>query len=515
MRTGRSWTVKIVFLSVMLGTLPKVGPCASAQNQSPPTVAESSEFCATCTSQECDSFVTLCAARADHVAKLSFGSTVDDRDMVAAVMASPAANISTRDQRLRILVIGNIHSGECAGKEAILMLLREIAATDNHSWLKHAVLVFVPNYNADANDKMQLDNRPGQIGPSLGMGRRENSQGYDLNRDFIKIESPEATALVRLMHEFAPHLFIDCHTTNGSKHRYALTYDIPHNPATSAEVRNYLRQQMMPRITEALQRDGTATFYYGNFNPEHTQWATYGFEPRYSTEYYGLRGGLAILSEAYSQIPYKERIFATKAFVTACIDDAAAHGDDVRNALDAVNAPRSGQPDDNAANVLSLAAEVAAFPDSVMVRGYQDDQPHDYECQFLGDYRSTRHTTLPKAYLIPEELTVVTALLRRHGIAMSQLKADKRFSVEIDAVDAITRATRPFQGHLLQQVTTTRRSDDQTVPAGTWLVPADQQLSRLAGYILEAESSDGLVTWNVIEDHLAVGEDYPILRLIE
>ena len=116
-----------------------------------------------------------------------------------AAVSQPIARISDRDERLRILVIGNIHSGECAGKEAILMLLRSLVEAKQHRWLGQAVIAFVPNYNADANDKLALDNRPGQIGPANGMGRRENMQGLDLNRDFIKAESPEAVAMIRLI----------------------------------------------------------------------------------------------------------------------------------------------------------------------------------------------------------------------------------------------------------------------------------------------------------------------------
>ena len=71
-----------------------------------------------------------------------------------------------------VLVLGNIHSGECTGKEAMLMLLRELAQTPDHPWLKSQVLLFVPNYSADANDMVDLNNRPGQVGPVQGMGRR-------------------------------------------------------------------------------------------------------------------------------------------------------------------------------------------------------------------------------------------------------------------------------------------------------------------------------------------------------
>ncbi|MFM7836324.1 MAG: M14 family zinc carboxypeptidase, partial [Planctomycetaceae bacterium] len=110
------------------------------------------------------------------------------------------------DGRLVVMLLGNIHSGECDGKEALLMLARELALTSDHPWLKQAVFVLVPNYNADGNDQVSVENRPGQVGPVRGMGRRETSRGFDLNRDFVKLETAEGRALVRLIDRWNPHL---------------------------------------------------------------------------------------------------------------------------------------------------------------------------------------------------------------------------------------------------------------------------------------------------------------------
>ena len=48
---------------------------------------------------------------------------------------------------------------------------------------------------------------------------------------------------------------------------------------------------------------------------------------------------------------------------------------------------------------------------------------------------------------------------------------------------------------------------------GSLFIPANQPLARLAFYLIEPESDDGLVTWNVIEEGLAVGQTYPIYRV--
>ena len=129
-----------------------------------------------------------------------------------------------------MLAIGNIHAGEVCGKEALPMLAREILETPHHPLLKNLIIALAPIYNADGNERVSKQNRPGQNGPEEGMGQRANARGLDLNRDFIKLEAPETRALVRFFNTWKPHLFIDTHTTNGSHHRYTITYEGPKNP---------------------------------------------------------------------------------------------------------------------------------------------------------------------------------------------------------------------------------------------------------------------------------------------
>lgn len=50
--------------------------------------------------------------------------------------------------------------------------------------------------------------------------------------------------------------------------------------------------------------------------------------------------------------------------------------------------------------------------------------------------------------------------------------------------------------------------------AGSYLVSTAQPLGVLAVYLLEPESDDGLVTWNVFDRVLAIGAEAPVLRIM-
>jgi dipeptidyl-peptidase-4 len=478
------------------------------------TVAEKSDFKGTSTSAEVEDFIDVCVNQGWHVSKFIFGQTVEGRDLIGVQVNLDYYQLGDQDERNVVLVLANIHSGECAGKEGVLMLLRELTANPEHPWLEENVLLFVPNYNADGNDRIGMRNRPGQMGPELGMGRRENAQDLDLNRDFMKLEAPETRALIKLIDQAKPHIFVDLHTTNGSRHRYSLTYDIPHNPATSPRIRQYMRDQMMPEITEKMAAKGQTTFYYGNFNRDQSQWSSYGYEPRFSTEYAGLRGCLAILSEAYSYISYQERITASKEFVASILDYATAHHADIRQTVELAESEWIQMADAQPHRVqFSLAAKATPFPGKFLVKGYKNNQPFDYECDFIGNYISSHSTPLPFAYIVPRTRSRVVDRLLMHGITVHRLAREIRTEFEIDRFTEIRRRDNPFQKHFNVNAKTERIKQVRMAPVGSYVIPTAQPLGRLASYLLEATSDDGLVFWNFFEDALVEGSEYPVVRI--
>ncbi|MGF1580165.1 MAG: M14 family metallopeptidase [Gemmataceae bacterium] len=501
------------------------------------TVAEQSNYRETARSATVVRFLDRVSQRAKHIHKFTFGKTHKGQPMVGAVIASPPVTSPKQlknDKRLVVLVIGNIHSGECCGQEALMRMLRELLGRPDHLWMRELVLLFVPNYNADGNDVRAKDNRPGQVGPVGGMGRRANAQGFDLNRDYVKLESPEARALITLMNQWDPACFIDCHTTNGSWHRYALTYDVPHNPAADIELRKWMRGTMMPAVTRNLLKNNIDTFYYGNFDRKMSRWTTYGHEPRYGLDYFGLRGRLSILSEAYSYITFQERIEATHGLVTECLNILAKNAKTVRTKLRAarrrvIAAGENPQPND----LVPIRAAIARFPNKYIVKGFDPPwqprilrkdivpgvrptppgKPKDYRVDFYGKFEAVRSVRRPYAYLVPKNLKTIVAKLRQHGIQIEKLKEGTRLTVEVYEWQAFRRAKMAFQNHRIAKAAVTSHKDRRKIPAGTFVVRTAQPLGTLLVYLLEPESDDGLVTWNYFDAYAKIGEEFPILRV--
>jgi len=456
------------------------------------------------------------------------GYSLEGRELPVVVAgdvrdASPAAVLGSG--KVRIFIQANIHAGEVAGKEAALLLLRDLARGEYGRWLDSLVLLIAPIYNADGNERVRLTNRPYQHGPIAGMGQRANAQGLDLNRDHMKLESPEAHSLVSFWRQYDPHVVMDLHTTNGSHHGYRLTYAPPLHPDTDSTLVRVLRESWLPAVTAELRREYGWEYGYYGFLPWRERaergWYTFGYQPRYNTNYVGLRNRFAILSEAYAYATFEERILATRRFVEEVVDFAYHSASAIHDAVtqaDAVDV--SGRQLTLSADYERSGPRGILMGDVVEVRNPYSGEPmlrrldntRTEEMLVFGTFRPTETARAPAAYLVPADLRVVMNMLDDHGIRWRTLTEPRTLSVERFVIDSTAVAEREYQGHRQRTVFGVYEPVEVEVAAGTVVVPVGQPLGRLAFALLEPRATDGLVTWNFLDESLEEARHYPILR---
>lgn len=487
------------------------------------TVAETSQYTETATAEQVDRFLVDLVRNWPAATLESIGETVEGRSL-SAVFVEPAPEATSKP--LTVLILGGIHSGECDGKEGLLALARDMAAGKLDPALNSLKLILVPNYNADGNERRSPDHRPGQAGPSKGMGIRENAQGLDLNRDFVKLESPEARSLIGALNTHDVDVLIDLHTTNGSLHRYDLTYDIPHNPLMPAQVDNWLRGKLIPSVTQQMTAAGFSTYYYGNFDRDHTTWKTYGHEPRYSTDYMALRGKIGILSESYSYVSYERRVKASYQFAYEVTKYLA------ENSKDAIAATNRGSQSPSAGSELPLRADITKTTDDQLALGFRlaDGSPprppfghealgkhesKDYLVELWNRYNATESIQLPHAYALPSQFAWVAQRLAMHGVRVQVLASESEVTTEHYKVTKLNRG-REFQGHRMVAIEVEpQMSLTETLPAGTFIVRTSQPLGKLAAYLLEPRSDDSLVVWNFFDPDIRVNQLFPAARILQ
>jgi dipeptidyl-peptidase-4 len=481
--------------------------CVSVVQPPLQTTAEKSDFKATSRYAEVVAFCDALGARSPLVKVSSFGTSNEGRKLPLLVIADPpvASPAEVPKDKLVVLAFANIHAGEVDGKEALLALARDLTADKSHPLFKDLVLLVVPILNADGNEKISPKNRAGDNGPSEGAGTRANAQGLDLNRDFVKLETPEVRALVKLLTDWNPAMVIDCHTTNGTRHRFKLTYDGPRYPSDDP-LAEWSNTVLFPDVTKRVKAAaGYDIAAYGNFSRDRTKWESYPATPRYGVQYFAVRGCVGVLSESYSYAPFKERVTASYAFVKANLEVAAAKRADLAKLV--VPSP---------AKRVMTKAVIDAFPAKLTILGFagpgKDETPKDYPLDYVARVLPKEVATVPGAYLVDPHHTSAFETLRAHGIKVDTLDKDAEMDVEAFEVLKVETAPNVFQKHNAVVVEVKAKAVRRTVKAGTVVVKTAQPLGRLAAYLLEPTSEDGLTTWNFFDKGLAVGKEFPVQR---
>ncbi len=455
--------------------------------------------------------------------------STEGRDVPWVLAARPMVDgpIAARASGKPVVYLqGNIHAGEVEGKEVAQMLLRDLTLGPLRSLLDSVILLVVPIYNVDGNERFGPveEHRPGQDGP-IRVGLRPNGQGLDLNRDYVKMEAPETRGAARLINRWDPDLFIDMHTTNGSYHGYQLTYAPGLNPNGSA-ANTYVRDEFLPTVRRRVRdRHGQEMFWYGNFrnqNPDslHQGWYTYDPRPRFGTNWFGMRGRMAILSEGYSNAPFAVRISASYNFVREILGLAAEARERIlviRGQVDSTRpqfvAVRSQRAPPDTVDVIAEITQPAADGAGPFARRKRTGEYRTITMPVHHRFDPARVEAIPAGYLLPPGLRHVAQLLDHHGILVQHIDEPWSGPVEAFTIDSLEASGRSFQGHRTVSLTGRWRDHHGAVTRGWFYVDTDQRLGRLAAYLLEPLSADGMVTWNFLDRRLRRGRDYPIVRV--
>jgi hypothetical protein len=520
------------------------GPKASSASL-PRTRAERTSYAETSTYADVIGFVD--SLERDHVpvVRQEVGRTTEGRVLPLLLLSRPRVSTPAEAKALHrpiVYVQANIHAGEVEGKEALLALVRDLATKSNNA-LDSIVLIAVPIYNADGNErfKPQAVNRTEQNGPE-SVGQRPNAKMLDLNRDYVKAEAPETRASLAAFEKWDPDVFVDLHTTDGSFHGYALTYAPSLNPA-AREAGAYTMDSLLPELRRRMQeRDGFAVFDYGNFDTQYEErditdtvksgWYSYDHRPRFGTNYFGLRQRFSILSEAYSHDPFERRVKSTYAFVHEILSLVAERGDRMR----AIEARADSQfVHGDFTTPIPIRSQITTAPSKVPVVFEVMAHTGDSSLTQPGVPRGFRRTgtmrtqtmpvylrfepvltrTIPRAWLLPASDTAAIALLRLHGIIVERPTAGMTSArITRFVIDSLRTEPREFQGHHEMHLSGSWHDSASQIPGDMLMVRGDQLQAVAALCLLDPESDDGLVTWNVFDLELAPGKTFPVLRLV-
>ena len=507
----------------LLAALSAAFAAAAAPPAPPPaapltTAAERSGFIRT---GRYDEVIALCEAFARHYPEAvrcsEFGTTPEGRPMKLLVVSTAGALTpeAARERRLPVtLVQGGIHAGEIDGKDAGFLALREILDGQvAKGALDRQVLLFVPVFNVDGHERFGRWNRPNQRGPEE-MGWRTTAQNLNLNRDYVKADTPEMQAMLALMNQWDPLVYVDLHVTDGAKFEHDVSIQVEPLHGGDSVLRGTgkaLRDGVIGRI--AAQGALPLAFYPSfveNDNPQS------GFEdgaatPRFSHGYQPLRNRLGMLVETHSWRDYPHRVRTTRNTVVAVLELVASEGaawQAQAHAADARALKLGGQPvaldykaSDKARTIAFQGYAYTRTPSEVsgaLMTRYDDTAPQLWNIPLRDDVQPGRVVTAPKAgYLVPAaHAGWVAAKLRQHGITFSRVvQPQARARVEAFHADQAELAAGSVEGRQRIALTGTWKAETHDLAAGALFVPISQPRARLVMALLEPQAPDALAAW--------------------
>jgi Zinc carboxypeptidase. len=490
------------------------------------TVAEKSDFKSTSDYNDVKIFIDQLIRSSPYIRTESLATSIEGREIPLLIIGNPLPKSPVdliNDKRIIVYVQANIHAGEVEGKEATLMYVRDLLKEKNPEILKNVILLICPLFNADGNEKISPLNRTYQNGPVNGVGLRYNGQFLDLNRDAMKAESPEVRGvLANVFDKWDPAVYMDCHTTDGSYHLEPTTFTWMVNPDGDNFLITYMRDKMMPEMSKTLYgKYKIENCFYGEFfdmmDPD-KGWVLDAVEPRYMTNYYGIRNRLGILNENYVYADFKSRVLGCYYLIHSLMEYTSSHKSEIKSMLNDVD-KRTIARGANPAVTDSFAIEykVRPSPDKVTIRTYEaelindvngwknykrTERQRDVTVPYYIDYYPTKNVRFPFAYLITISDPAITDLMKIHGIKLEKLSTDSKIEVQRFEISELKGAPKLNQGHYTNTIDGKYISGPLDFPAGTIVVRTAQPLGNLAAYLLEPQSNDGLVFWNFFDRYL-------------
>jgi len=530
----------------------------------PLTRAERTNFAETSLYGDVVQFIDSLKVLGARIETGSIGKTTQGRDLLYVIASRPLVTTPEEARRLGrpiAYIQANIHAGEVEGKEAMLAMLRDLVFDPGPNVLDSIVLIVQPLYNADGNENLGPDNRRSQNGPALA-GTRRTAADINLNRDYVGADAPETQASLAMLNRWDPNLFMDLHTTDGSIHGYALTY-APTLMPTAVTVSPYLFGTMMPEIRRrVLDRQGFYIDDYGDFSrprpagagpgggrgygwrgvsletmvadsiPSGWSFRTYDFLPCYGSNYYGLRGRLSILSEAFSHDPFPRRVASTYAFVSEILSYLGEHsGEIVALAQKADSSVAAWADDPGSSPPLALQArmdttriedvrveEVVPLTDSTRAEAGMGNRQRTgiirpVRMPVMASFTPTLTSTLPFAYAFAGAAAdSLRPILAIHGVQVEELTAPVTVTAQGFVIDSIIDAGQRETPRNLKSLTGAWSAPaSRTLPAGTYIVRAGQPYGLEAFFLLEPESADGLTSY--LGAVMTAGREFPVIRI--
>ncbi len=447
----------------------------------------------------------------DRLEMVSLGKSPQQREIWAVILSTEGAFTAEAlrsSRRPLLLAQAGIHSGEIDGKDAGMMLLRDLTVLERYEGLVDGInFVFVPIFSVDAHEHSSEYSRMNQRGPRV-QGWRTNARNLNLNRDYTKADTPEMRAMLAALTDYDPDLYVDIHVTDGADYQYDITYGFNGEHGWSPHAARWMTDHLRPAVDRDLTEMGhiPGPLIFVVDGRDITQ-GSYDWTagPRFSNGYGDARHLPTILVENHSLKPYRQRVLGTYVFLRSLWELLADQGEEL---MEATAQDRAARPE-----TIPLSYKMGeAPPPTMLFRAVSEEleispitgrpeprwtgRPYQVQIPILAATLPDRVVSIPKAYVVPAAWADLAPLLDLHGIDYEVLDRSRRWKVERDRLPDAEVAEVPFEGHM-RVVPGEAEPEVERVEfaPGSLVVPTDQPGGILAALLFEPQSQDSFLQW--------------------
>lgn len=509
------------------------------------TVFEKSGFIATANYEETMKFFQMLDEQSEYADLFDFGISHQFREMKCLLVTKEnrgviefnLSNGLKPTQKPLVLIINGIHSGEIEGKDASMILLREILITKEKEYLLDSLnLLVIPIFNVDGHERKSKYNRINQNGPEE-MGWRTNALNLNLNRDWMKADAVEMQAMLTLVSTWLPDFIIDTHTTNGADYQYEITYQVEKYQNIYSETATFLKSEFVPFLISEVEKKGYPIFDYvalkdWNKGLEYglIDWVT---PPRLSTGYFAVQNRPALLVETHMLKPYKNRVYSTKAVLETTLEFIHNNSTkiiDLNFYADESAISEYYQKD----KYFPLKFQLTDKYDEVDFKGFEyykefspisgterlvyTNKPKDLKLKFYRYHKVVDSVRVPRFYFIPIEYQELVKRMQFHGIEVNTTARDTVMEFKRYRFKNVKFSQAPYEGRFIPSFEVEEFKENVFIPKGTFVVSTNQRTLRIITHLLEPKSDDSFVKWgfmNSIFEQKEYYESYVLEKLAE
>ena len=442
----------------------------------------------------------------------SMGSSESGRAIPVLYFSRDAAFASQRDRKPVLMIICQQHGDEPSGKEAALIVARRLLQ-ENSDLLMKLDLILVPQINPDGSEA----------------GERRNANDVDLNRNHVMLSEPESNAVHQLFLDWMPEVTLDVHEYNAVLPGWIKEGFIKDAEEMLGGVTNlnidpgiidFTRHTFIPETGNGIEEDGFRFHRYivgSPFDNDVVRFSTTAInDGRHS---FGIYNTLSFIFEGkrYGNLTNEiER--RTRGQVSAILNflkTADRHAGDI---LKIVKTARMRMTDQGQSHI-----QMEYFPDKarpVLNFPVFDLNTWTHTSRDLVNFKPVvkvkKSVSKPAAYSFAASQMQLIELLKRHRLDMLVLKGDQQAETETYRIKHVTDGIDEGKHTYLVDLEKTVRNE--SLKAGTIIVPVEGLASNLVPLLLEPESTWGIVATRSAGGHrfdsfLAEGQNFPVQRL--